>query len=295
MQIGEKKFIFIPFITYRIIASQKKRVSLLIITANIIVIISVSMISKYVFYQAFYGNVQSLISSLDINKVGVQYSSEDIKKLSNIIQDHERRFAQKDRPNLLYMRSDLGIIAKAVYGRDVYMTKVRMPYLTMESFYDRKLDQRYNLIDVDAPASFPKDNEIIKYFNIEKLSLSKRHFIDLPGEKENLVYFFDHISQDGVYLRINGWAFIDGQSSRGQETYVVLQSNNSRFIYDTSVDYRSDVSTHFGRNDLDDAGFIATIRKSDIGKGIFRVGLYIKGNDIYGHVFLDDKGKIKID
>ena len=288
-------FIFIPFITYRIIASQKKRVSLLIITANIIVIISMSLISKYVFYQAFYGNGQSLISSLDINKVGVQYSSEDIKKLSNIIQDHERRFAQKDRPNLLYMRSDLGIIAKAVYGRDVYMTKVRMPYLTMESFYDRKLDQRYNLIDVDAPASFPKDNEIIKYFNIEKLSLSKRHFIDLPGEKENLVYFFDHISQDGVYLRINGWAFIDGQSSRGQETYVVLQSNNSRFIYDTSVDYRSDVSTHFGRNDLDDAGFIATIRKSDIGKGIFRVGLYIKGNDIYGHVFLDDKGKIKID
>lgn len=288
-------FIFIPFITYRTIFLLKRRVSLLIITVNIIVIISVFLISKYVSYQAFYGNVQSLISSLDIKKVGIQYSSKDIIKLLDIIQNHEKNFAQKDKPNLLYMRSDLGIIAKAVYGRDVYMAKVRMPQLTVESFYNRKLDIRYNLIDVDVPASFPKDIEIIKYFNIEKQRLSKRHFIDLPGEKENLVYIFDHISQDGDYLRINGWAFIDGQTSRGQETYVVLQSNHGRFIFDTSVDYRSDVSKHFGRSDLDDSGFIATIRKSDIGKGIFRVGLYIKGNDIYGHVFLDGKGKIKID
>jgi hypothetical protein len=161
-------FIFIPFITYRIMASLTKRVNLLIITANIIVIICVFLISKYVSYQAFYGNVQSLISSLDTNKVGIQYSREDIKKLSDIIQDHERRFAQKDRPNLLYMRSDLGIIAKAVFGRDVYMAKVRMPQLTMESFYNQKLDKRYHLIDVNVPASFPKDMEIMKYFNVEK-------------------------------------------------------------------------------------------------------------------------------
>jgi hypothetical protein len=288
-------FIFIPFITYRTILLLKRRVSLLIISVNIILIISVFLISKYFFHQAFSGNVQSLVSSLDNNKVGIQYSREDIQILSNIIQDHERRFAQKDKPNLLYMRSDLGIIAKAVYGRDVYMAKVRMPYLTMESFYNRKLDKRYNLIDVDVPASFPRDIEIIKHFNVEKLRLSKRRFVDLPGEKQNLVYIFDNISQDKDYLRINGWAFIEGQSSRRQETYVVLQSNNDRFIFDASVDYRPDVSKHFGRNDLDDSGFIATIRKSDTGKGIFRVGLYIKRNDIYGHVFLDDKRKIKID
>jgi hypothetical protein len=288
-------FIFIPFITYRIIASLKKRVGLLIITANIIVIISVFLISKYVSYQAFYGNVQSLISSLDTNKVGVQYSSEDIKILSNIIQDHERRFAQKDRPNLLYMRSDLGIIAKAVYGKDVYMRKVRAPRLTLESFYSRKLDYRYNLIDVNVPASFPKDREILKHFNIEKPFLSKRSFIDLPVVKENIVFDLDHISQDGNYLRIDGWAFIEGESSRGQETYIVLQSNHDQFIFDSSVNYRSDVAKHFGRIDVDESGFIATIRKSDIGKGIFRVGLYIKRNDIYGHVFMDGKRKIKID
>lgn len=288
-------FIFIPFITYRIMASLKKRAGLLIITANIIVIISVFLISKYVSYQAFYGNVQSLISSFDTNKVGVQYSSEDIKILSNIIQDHERRFAQKDKPDLLYMRSDLGIIAKAVYGKDVYMTKVRAPRLTMESFYSRKLDYRYNLIDVNVPASFPKDREILKYFNIEKLSLSKRSFINLPVVKENIVFDVDHISQDGNYLRIDGWAFIEGQSARGQKVYVVLQSNHDQFIFDSSVNYRSDVAKHFGRIDVDDSGFIATIRKSVIGKGIFRVGLYIKRNDIYGHVFLDGKRKIKID
>lgn len=232
---------------------------------------------------------------MDINKVGIQFSSEDIKKLFYIIQDHERRFAQKDRPNLLYIRSDLGIIAKAIYGRDVYMAKVRMPQFTMESFYNQKLDKRYHLIDVYVPASFPIDIDMIKFFNIKQTNLSKRHFIDLPGEKENLVYSFDSISQDGDYLKINGWAVIEGQSSRRQEAYVVLQSNQSRFIFDAFVDYRPDVSEHFGRSDLDDSGFIATIRKSDIGKGIFHVGLYIKRNDIYGHVFLDGKGKITID
>lgn len=288
-------FIFIPFITYRIIVSLKKRVSLLIITANIILIISVFLISKYVSYQAFYGNVQSLISSLDTNKVGVQYSSEEIKMLSNIIKDHERRFMQKDKPNLLYIRNDLGIIAKAVYGRDVYMAKVRMPQFTIESFYHQKLDKRYHLIDVNVPTSFPIDIEIIKYFNIKQSNLSKRHFIDLPGEKQNLVYIFDRISQDKAYLKINGWVFIEGQSSRGQEMYVVLQSNQDRFIFDASVDYRPDVSKHFGRNDLDDSGFIATIRKSDIASGIFRVGLYVKRNDIYGYVFVNNKRRIKID
>lgn len=287
-------FIFIPFITYRIVASFKKRLSLLIITVNIILIIGVFLISKYVSYHAFYGNVQSLISSFDINKVGVQYSMEEINKLLNIIQKHEKNYAQKDRPNLLYIRSDLGILAKAVYGRDVYMAKVRMPQLTIESFYNRNLDKRYNLIDVNVPASYPIDIELIKHFNITQPNLSKRHFIDLPGEKETLVYTFDKISQDEDYLKINGWAFIKGQSSRGQETYVVLQSNHDRFIFDAFVDYRPDVSRHFSRRDLDDSGFIATIRKNDIGKGIFRVGLYIKKNDIYGHVFLDDKRKVMI-
>lgn len=288
-------FIFLPFITYRIMSFLNKRATLHTVTVNIIVIISVFLLSKYVFYQALYGNIQSLISSFDIHKVGVQYSSEDIKKLSDIIVNHERRLAKKGMPNMLYIRSDLGIIAKAVYGRDVYMTKVRAPRLTMESFYSRKLDNMYHLIDVNVPSSFPKDREILKYFNIEKLSISKRHYIELPGTKENLVFDIDHISQDLDYLRIDGWAFIEGQSSRGQETYIVLQSNHDQFIFDSSVNYRSDVAKHFGRIDVDDSGFIATIRKSDIGKGIFRIGLYIKGNDIYGRVFLADKGKIKID
>ena len=115
------------------------------------------------------------------------------------------------------MRSDLGIIAKAVYGRDVYMTKVRAPRLTMESFYGRKLDNRYHLIDVNVPSSFPIDREISTYFNIDKLSLSKRRYIELPEQNEKLVFNIDHISQDRDYLRIDGWAFIDGQSSRDQE------------------------------------------------------------------------------
>jgi len=161
-------FIFIPMITYRMIDCLKKPAALLIVTVNIIVIISVFLVSKYFTYQAFYGNVQSLIWSLDANKVDVQYSRADIKNLLDIMQNHEKHFTQRDKPNLLYIRSDLGIIAKAVFGRDVYMAKVRMPQLTMESFYDRKLDKRYNLIDVDIPESFPKDKEIIKYFNIEK-------------------------------------------------------------------------------------------------------------------------------
>lgn len=287
-------FIFIPYITYKIMSFLNKRAILQIVAINIVVIISIFLLSKYVLYQALYGNVQSIISSLDIHKVGVQYSSEDINKLSEIIANHERSFANREKPNLLYMRSDLGIIAKAVYGKDVYMTKVRAPRLTMESFYDRKLDARYHLIDVDVPCNFPKDMQILKYFNIEKLSLSNRHPIELPGEKENVVFDIDNISQDRDYLRINGWVFIEGQSSRGQEVYIVLQSNHDQFVFDSSVNCRSDIVKHFSRIDLDESGFIAIIRKSDMGKGVFRIGLYVKRDGNYGLVFLDSRGKITV-
>lgn len=288
-------FVFLPLIIYRISTSLNKQLSLLIISANMILLIGVFLLSKYVFYQAFYGNIQSLVSSFDINKVGIQYSREDINKLFDIIKSHEKNDVQKERPNLLYIRSDLGIIAKAIYGRDIYMAKIRMPQLTIESFYNQKLDRRYHLIDVDVPASFPIDIEIKNNFNINKPYLSKRRFFDLPEEQENLVYIFDKISQDEEFLKIYGWAFIKGQSSRGQETYVILQSNGKYLIYDAFVDYRPDVSKHFGRRDLDDSGFIASIRKRDIGKDIFRLGLYIKKNDIYGYIFPNDKEKIKID
>jgi hypothetical protein len=290
---GSPWFVFLPFITYRIITFLSRRASLYIV--NILVIVGVFLLSKYVFYQALSGNVQSIISSIDSHKVGIQYSREDIRKLEDIIVNHEKSFTNKGKPNLLYMRSDLGIIAKAVYGRDVYMTKVRAPRLTMESFYGRKLDTRYHLIDVNVPFSFPKDREISKYFNIDKLSLSKRCNVELPEENEKLVFNIDHISQDRNYLRIDGWTFIEGQSSRGQEVYVVMQSNHDQFIFDSSVNYRSDVANHFDRTDLDESGFIATIKKSDIGKGFFRIGLYVKGNGIYGRIFLDARGKIKID
>ena len=109
-----------------------------------------------------------------------------------------------------------------------------------------------------------------------------------------MVFDIDNISQDRDYLRINGWVFIEGQSSRGQEVYIVLQSNHDQFVFDSSVNCRSDIVKHFSRIDLDESGFIAIIRKSDMGKGVFRIGLYVKRDGNYGLVFLDSRGKITV-
>lgn len=288
-------FILLPYITYRLIVFFNRRVTHSIIIANAVVIIGVFLLSKYLFYQAFSGNIQSLISSLDSRRVGIQYSNEDLKKLLHIIEDHERLFARTNKPNLLYMRSDLGIIAKAVYGRDVYMTKVRMPHLSMESFYNGKLDTKYHLIDVNVPSTYPKDREISKYFKIDKVSLSKKQHFVLPKEIGKLVTNIDDISQDRDYLRISGWAFIEDQSSRGQEVYIVMQSNHGQFIFDSSVNYRSDVANHFDRLNLDESGFIATIKKNDIQKGLYRIRLCVRGVTMKGYIWGDVSRTIKID
>jgi hypothetical protein len=116
---------------------------------------------------ALFGNVQSLASSFgERGRIhnGIQYSEEDIAALKRIIDAHDVEIEGKK--NIFYIRGDMAVIVRGVFRKYVYTRRTSM--YEKASFLAREEADKYNLIDIDLPEGFPKNNETFRCFHLDK-------------------------------------------------------------------------------------------------------------------------------
>ena len=162
---GSSWFLFLPFIIDRLILFMTKKEAILYpFLIHIATIIIFLFLSHIIFYQSFYLNARSITQLTDSNKVGLQYSRDDIEKLAKVV--HQNDVPEYGMSNIFYIRGDMAPLLRTVLRKNVYADR---RYLWPKAtFYEKGLDKKYRLIEIDLPDDFPKDEEIFRYFNLEK-------------------------------------------------------------------------------------------------------------------------------
>lgn len=124
-------------------------------------------LSHAVFHGTFYRNVQSLWKSLelrDTDRVGLQYSREDLKWLERIYRKNLP--TDTGRPFLFYVRGDVAPLFRTVFRQFVFADRRIMP--SREEFLATAKAGNYIPIEVDLPDDYPKDPEAFMGFSLEK-------------------------------------------------------------------------------------------------------------------------------
>ena len=150
-------FIFLPFVLYKFLTVKEIQITFYKLVISILLLIfSIVSFHKYLYPDAVIRYSKSIISSIDNRKVGVQYSKSDMAAIGEIIKRCEAVY--KEKPNIYFTgqkshvtggAGDKAYIIRGVYRKYVY--GYRRGYLTKESFYKKRLDKKYNLIDIDQP------------------------------------------------------------------------------------------------------------------------------------------------
>jgi len=134
--------------------------------------------------------------------------------------------------------------------------------------------------------------------------------VSLPTESGNIRMHIDSVQEvikdERGFIKIAGWAHIDGISSENSRIHVVLKSDSNTYVFSTALRKRPDITnffktwkrpniTNFIRTrqlhlNLDDAGFIAGIPQAKIKEDKYIVGIYIIKGDMealqYGDMVL---------
>jgi hypothetical protein len=86
-----------------------------------------------------------------------------------------------------------------------------------------------------------------------------------------------------MVISVTGWAFVDStKNNKGDSIFFVLNNNTNTYIAPARITSRPDVTSHFNKPYLDDAGFAALIFKDDVEKGTYELGIAIKTSIIAG-------------
>ena len=125
---------------------------------------------------------------------------------------------------------------------------------------------------------------------------SKLQQIILPEESGNIRCVISCIREqkdggENEFVKIYGWAFIEGLSAKSNKTYLALKSDINTYIFDTIPNYTWWVPDQLGITNLglDWAGFIARVPKEEIENGTYEIGIYVKNGDIEA---LQYKGRV---
>lgn len=128
--------------------------------------------------------------------------------------------------------------------------------------------------------------------NRKKESVSEKTFnqlvkLKLPDTSNNIKFSIANLEVEETFINIRGWAFINGQNAKNSQAFISLVSPQKTYLFDTYVQTRPDVSTHFKVKDLDDSGFISIIKKRILNKGKYQIGIYIKKDGLEAYKLLN--------
>ena len=108
---------------------------------------------------ALYSNARSLVNALDREVMGPQYGQDVLRRLKIIMDQQQPPVADTARPNIYYIRGDLGFLVRGHLRKYVYTSRSGTP--PRSTFFEYGLDKKYRLIDIDVGPDFPKDEKIL--------------------------------------------------------------------------------------------------------------------------------------
>lgn len=129
---------------------------------------------------------------------------------------------------------------------------------------------------------------------------SPQYHFDTVPESANMKFGIDSAEVINIewktVINIHGWAFIPGANATNTKKYVVLNSENSTYIFGTSLLQRPDVVNTIGSNELDylNSGFYANIPIYSIRNGKYKIGIFLK-NETTSSFSIAGKGITKSD
>jgi len=127
-------------------------------------------------------------------------------------------------------------------------------------YLDKTLDNRSNLI-----GGFPINELITQHFEISEKT---------QGLKQSF-----KLEEDSLSIFINdGWAFIEGLESKGTQVYLVIQSEESAYIFNTNKKRRHELAKIYSTQQVD-AGFTLKVKKEDLKRGKYNMGILIAQDD----------------
>jgi len=112
--------------------------------------------------------------------------------------------------------------------------------------------------------------------------LSERREFPLPQETNNINFSFADLKENNLLVAMeDSFAYINGENSNNTEVDVVLKSDKKTYIFNTLKQRRPDVTALFKKTlNFDDSGFAALILKKGLERGVYKIGLYIRKNNI---------------
>jgi len=287
-------FIFIPYIVYELInieniskiftesniykllvKNEKTNISLKeiffapsIITLTVILLLvfiiprglfSRNSISRTLSFETTIQNAKSIINSLDKKKVGVQYSEKDIEAIGEMVKKCEE--THKGKPNL-YFTSETnsitgGVGYKAYIIRGVFRKRVfghRRKVVTKQMFYQRNLDKKFNLIDIDGDTPRLYKERIITHYKLENdytLSSDGKNIPIIPNEIYGWIDKIANLNDRYYYLK--RWA-VDVKNSRLVDEILVFV--DKKFIRAVqTLGSRPDIGKTFNKEHLVKVGY----------------------------------------
>lgn len=117
--------------------------------------------------------------------------------------------------------------------------------------------------------------------------LKKMQPVILPGETRNIRYNIDIVKDYKNFIEISGWAFIKGKSSENSHISLCLKSDQNSYLINTKLNKRLDVTAYLKSLNFDDSGFSAVIANAELETGDYKIGIYIKKDNIEGLEYTD--------
>jgi len=114
--------------------------------------------------------------------------------------------------------------------------------------------------------------------------------IDLLEETNNIKSFIRLQQNQQSFYISNGWALVEGTSSRHSDTWIVLQSQSERYIFPTDKVDRYEIVNLYGSMAYMQSGIRVKIPKKAINHGFYQVGLLITHHhEILGYKSTDKR------
>ena len=111
----------------------------------------------------------------------------------------------------------------------------------------------------------------------------------LPGETGGIQYWIDEVEITEHLVEVRGWAFIENHDAHDSEILLVFESARRRYVFDTMMQPRPDVTAHFEDLglDLDHSGFMSLVPIRRVASGEYTIGIYIRKGDIEALQYTD--------
>jgi hypothetical protein len=122
---------------------------------------------------------------------------------------------------------------------------------------------------------------------------SRLVMVVLPSPTNNIQYGLERFTANDTSLRVEGWAYIEGQSAEDSWIYIVLKSAENTYAFATSPRQRGGITDPDALDlKLDEAGFLSIIPLRNIKEGGYNLGLFIRKGGIEALQYTD-KGFVK--